>query len=52
MANIDEMIKEEWRNLGFYYDLDESVNIKWNFYGSRDFYPVSMDENYNQINKT
>src|SRR5579863_3733585 len=37
MADIDEMIKEEWRSLGFYYNLEENENIsKWAFYGSRD----------------
>ena len=36
MGNIDEMIKEEWRSLRFYYETDESDNIaNWKFYGSR-----------------
>jgi hypothetical protein len=37
MQDIDEMIKEEWRNLGFYYDIDENANPpEWKIYGSKD----------------
>ena len=34
--DIDQMIIDEWRQLGFYYDLDhrDSVN-QWRFYGSK-----------------
>lgn len=32
--NIDEMIKTEWRELGFYYDRDDGLQ-EWLLYGSR-----------------
>ena len=36
MVDIDQRIKDEWRELGFYYDLEESVNKnEWKFYGSK-----------------
>jgi len=36
MHDIDEMIKEEWRNIGFYCELDESANPpEWKIYGSK-----------------
>lgn len=36
MADIDEMIKQEWRDLGFYYELEENNDFKqWRFYGSK-----------------
>jgi len=35
MVDIDQRIKDEWRKLGFYYDLEENTNNKkWQFYGS------------------
>jgi hypothetical protein len=36
MADIDEMIKQEWRDLRFYYELEEYNDFKqWRFYGSK-----------------
>jgi hypothetical protein len=36
MADIEEMIKQEWRDLGFYYELEENNDFKqWRFYGSK-----------------
>ncbi len=36
MANTDEMIKQEWRDLGFYYEIEEYNDFKqWKFYGSK-----------------
>jgi hypothetical protein len=36
MFDIDQRIKDEWRELGFYYDLEESAyKNEWKFYGSR-----------------
>ena len=36
MVDIDQRIKDEWRELGFYYDLEESLNKnEWKFYGSK-----------------
>jgi hypothetical protein len=28
MANVDEMIKQEWRDLGFYYEIEEYNDFK------------------------
>jgi len=34
--DIDQMMIDEWRQLGFYYDLDERVAVnQWRFYGSK-----------------
>ncbi len=36
MADVDEMIKQEWRDLGFYYELEEYNDfMQWKFYGSK-----------------
>ena len=36
MVDIDQRTKDEWRELGFYYDLEESeTKNEWKFYGSR-----------------
>ena len=36
MLDIDQRIKDEWRELGFYYNLEESANkSEWKFYGSK-----------------
>lgn len=36
MVDFDQRFKDEWRELGFYYDLEESVNKnEWKFYGSK-----------------
>ena len=36
MVDIDQRIKDEWRELGFYYDLEESaIKNDWKFYGSK-----------------
>ncbi len=36
MVDIDQRIKDEWRELGFYYDLEESAyKSEWKFYGSK-----------------
>jgi hypothetical protein len=35
-VNIDQMMIDEWRKLGFYYDFDERVSVnQWRFYGSK-----------------
>ena len=49
MANIDEEIKKEWRDLGFYYELEEYNEFKqWKFYGSKKglFNLIKLLENY------
>ncbi|MCR9014663.1 hypothetical protein [Aquiflexum gelatinilyticum] len=34
--DIDQMMIDEWRQLGFYYDLDERLGVnQWRFYGSK-----------------
>jgi hypothetical protein len=34
--NIDNIIKDRWRELGFFYDLDERLGVnQWRFYGSK-----------------
>ena len=34
MVDIDQKIKDEWRELGFYYDLEQTDDKKeWRFYG-------------------
>lgn len=34
--DIDQMMIDEWRELGFYYDLDQRVEVnQWRFYGSK-----------------
>jgi hypothetical protein len=34
--DIDKMIIDEWRQLGFYYDFDDRLEInQWRFYGSK-----------------
>lgn len=34
--DIDQMMIDEWRQLGFYYDLDERLSVnQWRFYGSK-----------------
>jgi hypothetical protein len=34
--DVAELTKEEWRELGFYYDLDERPSVNsWRFYGSK-----------------
>jgi hypothetical protein len=34
--DIDQMMIDEWRQLGFYYDFDERLGInQWRFYGSK-----------------
>lgn len=36
MDDIDEMIKQEWRDLGFFYDLERYNDFRqWKFYGSK-----------------
>ena len=36
MVDIDQRIKDEWRELGFYYELEETNNYKeWRFYGDK-----------------
>ena len=36
MSDIVEMLKKEWRKLGFYYDFDERITVnQWRFYGSK-----------------
>ena len=36
MVDIDQRIKDGWRELGFYYYLEESANKnEWRFYGSK-----------------
>ena len=36
MVDIDQQIKDEWRELGFYYDLEKSADRnEWKFYGSK-----------------
>lgn len=35
-VDIDQMIIDEWRELGFYYDFDERVSVnQWRFFGSK-----------------
>ena len=37
VVDFDKRIKDEWRELGFYYELEESSNKnEWKFYGSKD----------------
>lgn len=34
--DIEKMLNAEWRELGFYYDFDERVEVnQWRFYGSK-----------------
>ena len=34
--DLDQMIIDEWRQLGFYYDFDERLSVnQWRFYGSK-----------------
>jgi hypothetical protein len=34
--DIDQMMINEWRELGFYYDFDERLSVnQWRFYGSK-----------------
>ena len=34
--NIEKMLIAEWRDLGFYYDFDERLDVnQWRFYGSK-----------------
>jgi hypothetical protein len=36
MVDINQRIKDEWRELGFYYDLEQTDNKKeWRFYGDK-----------------
>jgi hypothetical protein len=36
MVDIDQKIKDEWRDLGFYYDLEDTNNKKeWRIYGDK-----------------
>ncbi len=36
MVDFDGQIKDEWRNLGFYYDLKKDIdNNDWRFFGSK-----------------
>src|SRR4051812_43842432 len=36
MDKIEKMMMEEWRQLGFYYDLDDRISVnQWRFYGSK-----------------
>ena len=35
-VNIDQMMIDEWRQLGFYYDFDNRLSVnQWRFYGSK-----------------
>ena len=34
--DIDQMLKDEWRQLDFYYDFDERIGVnQWRFFGSK-----------------
>lgn len=34
--DIEKMMVEEWRNLGFYYDRDDRIDVnQWRFFGSK-----------------
>ena len=34
--DLDKMMVDEWRNLGFYYDRDDRIDVnQWRFYGSK-----------------
>jgi len=36
MVDIDQRIKDEWRELGFYYDIEQTDSKKeWRFYGDK-----------------
>jgi len=53
--DINKMIIEEWRELGFYYDLDSRIEVnQWRFYGSktglRKFVKLLEDYTNNPIN--
>ncbi|MEO6133840.1 MAG: hypothetical protein ABIP35_01730 [Ginsengibacter sp.] len=55
MVDIDQRIKDEWRQLGFYYDLEETDNSKeWRFYGDRNglhnFVKLLEDYTNNPVN--
>jgi len=35
-SNLDNVVISEWRELGFYYDINEDDNVKeWRFFGSK-----------------
>ncbi|GEO11107.1 hypothetical protein [Segetibacter aerophilus] len=35
-VDIDQMMIDEWRQLGFYYDFDDRLSVnQWRFYGSK-----------------
>ena len=35
-SNLDNIVISEWRELGFYYDINEDDNVKeWRFFGSK-----------------
>jgi|GEM_PF-686025 len=35
-SDIDKLLINEWRELGFYYDLDDRLSVnQWRFYGSK-----------------
>jgi hypothetical protein len=55
--DIDKMMIDEWRQLGFYYDLDERPSVnQWRFYGSKQglqkFVKLLDDYTNNVINDT
>ena len=34
--DLDKLMVDEWRNLGFYYDRDDRIDVnQWRFYGSK-----------------
>ena len=40
-VDIDQMIIDEWRELGFYYDFDERVSVnQWRFFGSKHAFQI------------
>lgn len=35
-VDVEELMKEDWRDLGFYYDFDERISVnQWRLYGSK-----------------
>ncbi|MDT0556208.1 hypothetical protein [Patiriisocius hiemis] len=47
--DLDKMMVDEWRNLGFYYDRDDRIDVnQWRFYGSKKGFQnfVSLLEKY------
>ena len=53
--NIEQMLRDEWTELGFYYDLDQRLEVnQWRFYGSKKGYQhfiTLLDEYTNDTNK-